>query len=164
MTKLGWVAISWLALLIALLIILPLILLMSWLSWAHFVQSPLYAAKYFEGLVKIEDLQESRRWHWGSHPWADDALGCTYAIATLPDDRPIEPPSKWSDMWEDTPVRIPDGQHDVLNACTYLWPDSLVTRLQNAHDQPESFYSYGRQTLLLYSPAENIVARIHFGD
>lgn len=156
---LGWIVLALLVLLVG----VPLLLLAGWLSWAHFVQSPLYAANYFDGRVEIERVLESRRWHWGSLPW-NGGFGCTYAIAALPISASIESPDSWADMWQETPIRIPDGKMNILERCTYLWPKSLVERLNTAASKPGSYYIYGHNTLLLYSSGENVVAKICFGD
>lgn len=143
---------------------IPLAALAVWWLWAHFVQSPNFAANYFDGVVKIESVLESRRWHWGSHPWAGNSFGCSYAIATLPADASPRPPKNWGQNWDETPVQVSDGNHDILGDCTYLWSESLIESLTNAHGKPGSYYISGSETLLLYSPGEKIAARIRFGD
>ncbi len=149
---------------VGVLITLPIVLVMVWWSWIHFVQSPRFASTFFEDLLDIEDVVESRRWHWGSHPWADNVFGCSYAIASISGNAASTPPANWHADWVETPVAVPEGRHDILGACTYLWPEELNARLIRAHDEPGSYYSSNSETLLLYSPKERIAASIRFGD
>jgi len=130
----------------------------------HFIQSPRFASTYFEGLLDIEGVVESRQWHWGSHPWAGNVFGCSYAIANTSKNASLTPPKDWQADWVETPVTVPDGRHDILGECTYLWPEELTARLIQVHDQPGSFYSSNSETLLLYSPRVGIAAKIRFGD
>ncbi len=149
---------------IMILITLPIALVVAWWSWAHFVQSPRFAETFFEDLLEIEDIVESRRWHWGSHPWGGRDLGCSYAIVNISKKVPLALPMDWEADWTETPVTtVPDG-FDILAECTYLWSDKLVARLTRAHNKPGSYYSSTSETLLLYSPQEGVAARIRFGD
>lgn len=149
---------------LAVLVMVPTIAIFLWWCWAHFVQSPHFARTYFEGLLEFDDVAESRRWHWGSHPWGGSGFGCSYAIVNISETSSSTVPENWSGQWSATPVTVPDGRHDILGECKYLWPDDLNARLSRAHDNSGSYYSAGSETLLLYSPVEGIAARIRFGD
>lgn len=150
--------------LIGLVIALPVLAFLAWWGWAHFVQSPRYAANFFAGLVEFEDVVESRRWLWGRHPWGGSAFGCTYAIVRIPKTASPTPPATWERDWAATPVIVRDGRHDILDECRHLWPDALNARLIRAHDTPGSYYRSGPEVLLLYAPKEDLAARIRFGD
>lgn len=104
MKKIGVIVSYMLATIIA----LPIVLLFVWWCWAHFIQSPTVARTYFKDLPEFEDVAESRRWHWGSHPWGG--------------------------QWTETPVHVRDGRHDILAECAYLWSNELSTRLSRAHN------------------------------
>jgi hypothetical protein len=149
---------------LAIIIALPIVLLFVWFCWAHFIQSPTFARTYFKDLLEFEDVAESRRWHWGSHPWGGRAFGCTYAIVNIPNTASLSVPDNWGDQWTETPVHVRDGRHDILGECAYLWSNELSTRLSRAHDNVGSYHLGGQETLLLYSPVEGIAARICFGD
>ena len=100
--------------LIATLIALPMILSVVWLGWAHFVQSPQYAANYFDGVLNVDEVVESRRWIWGRHPWAGRGFGCTYAIVNIPESASPMPPESWSANWKTTPVETSEGRHALI--------------------------------------------------
>ena len=154
-------------------VLLPVAAIAAFWGFVHFVQSPLYAAQYFNGLTKIERVEASRRWHWGAHPWGGHALGCSFAIATLPLDAPATPPVRqndkrfpwnWPSEWESTPVATKAGHHAILDDCAYALSEELVLRLRKAHDAAGSFYVAGLEQLFIYSPEHRIIARIRFGD
>jgi len=149
---------------LAVLVMLAIVSIFAWWCWAHFVQSPLFARAYFEGLLAFDDVAESRRWHWGDHPWGGGAFGCSYAIVNISKTSSLVIPENWSGQWSETPVTVPDGRHDILGECTYLWPDDLNARLHRAHENSGSYYSATSETLLLYSPSQGVAARIRFGD
>lgn len=149
---------------LAVLVMLPIVAIFVWWFWAHFVQSPLFARTYFEGLIEFDDVVESRRWHWGHHPWAGLTFGCSYAVVNIPKASPSSIPKNWKGQWVETPVTVPDGRHDILGECTYLWPGDLSSRLNRAHNNPGSYYTATSETLLLYSPIEGVAAYIRFGD
>ena len=160
MKRIRKIAISVLGVLVA----LPLIAFFLWWCWAHFVQSPLFARTYFGDLLEYDDVVESRRWHWGQHPWGGGTFGCSYAIVSISPTTSPTIPDSWGGQWMETPVSVPDGRRDILGECTYLWPDDLNARLNRAHDNSGSYYTSTSETLLLYSPIEGIAARIRFGD
>jgi hypothetical protein len=150
--------------LLAALVILPVMLFLAWLGWAHFVQSPRYAASYFDGILETYTVAESRRWHWGSHPWAGTSFGCSYDIAYIPKSASTNPPLNWKADWIETPVVVPDGRYDILSECAYLWSDELVAQLTKASNNPSSYYASSLESLLIYSAKEGIAARMRFGD
>lgn len=158
---------------LAAIVLLPIAASILYLSYAHFIESPKYADHYFEGLAEVERIEASRRWHWGRHPWGGRAYGCSFAIATLPEDASIEPPRLaeprrhpwgWPAEWDSTPVVTEDGHHEVLEECAYALPRNLVARLRAAHDAPGSYYEAGLELLFLYAPEHRLIARIRFGD
>ena len=149
---------------LAVLVMAPAMAFFVWWCWAHFVQSPLFARTYFEGLLEFDDVAESRRWHWGSHPSGGRAFGCSYAIVNISKTSSSTVPENWSGQWSETPVPVRDGDHGIIGECKYLWPDDLNARLSRAHDNSGSYYSTVSETLFLYSPVEGIAARIRFGD
>ncbi len=62
-----------------------------------------YAAEYFN-FMPHEGVLESRIWHY-------EVFGCTYAIVSLSNTAPTEPPKQWADglAWNETPMRFKEG-------------------------------------------------------
>lgn len=125
----------------------------------RYVENHRYASKYFEGKVEFSEVLQSRRWI------EEGALGCTYAIVSLPNGSPQLPPDSWIGQWAETPVRVPVRRRNIINRCLNLYPETLAQRLNDAQTEPGSYYDFqGTEIILLYSSRKNIAAWVRYGD
>lgn len=150
----------------------PFAMVGMWSAYGHWVGSPTYAKRYFDGLIPVEGILASRSWHFEEHPWSAD--GCTFAIARLPKGVASTPPEPryaddwqfvWGGDWMDTPLPSQVNASDILDACIYLWPAELGLDLIAARDTPGAFAARRSiDTLFLYDPNRRLAARVRFGD
>jgi hypothetical protein len=136
-----------------------------------------YADDYFS-FMNYDEILETRKWHD-----IDIVLGCTYAIVSLVDASPSNPPNEWIDtsLWNKTPLQfkeeVKSGQGQCRNLiceCEYDLSPEAYQRLMRALSEPGSFYYLGwkppplddlyQDVILVYSPTERIAARVRFGD
>ncbi|MCU7797488.1 MAG: hypothetical protein KZQ75_10190 [Candidatus Thiodiazotropha sp. (ex Myrtea spinifera)] len=136
-------------------------------------QERYYADDYFS-FIDHDGVLESRKWH-------NKTFGCTYAIVSIVDAAKTNPPIEWIDssLWHQTPLLFKEerkaGQcRNLICECEYdLTPDTYQ-RLTRALSEPGSFYYLGwRQpphdplyqgSILVYSSAQKIAAKVRFGD
>ncbi|MCG7622379.1 hypothetical protein MHM97_03275 [Epibacterium sp. Ofav1-8] len=137
-------------------------------------EDPVYAEELFSGLLPVEQVLQSRKWHRrGAEPW-----DCTYAIVRLQAPVPDQPPTReWqNDLgwqyqfggdWSPTPAApLKATTRDALEFCGKYWPTELYTALKYARDSAGSWFDRDRigETLYLYAPRQRLAARIRFGD
>ncbi|WP_317960112.1 hypothetical protein [Phaeobacter inhibens] len=137
-------------------------------------EDPLYAIELFDGLLPVEKVLETRKWHAkGAEPW-----DCTYAIVRLKDVLPAEPPTRsWRNErgwqyrfggdWQRTPAApLGPNTRNAIQFCSKYWKDELVAEMQAVLHSDDAWYSQGRvgETLFIYAPQGRLAARIRFGD
>lgn len=135
-------------------------------------QDQKYASNYFSSMP-FETVLESRRWN-------QEALGCTYAVVSLEDAVPFEPPNQWLNgiTWNKTPLRFKEesrGQcRNLICQCEADWNPPHYQRLDRALSHPGSFYyllglepphdTIHQAVIFIYSQAEGVAAQVRFGD
>jgi len=117
---------------------------------------------------------ESRKWH-------SQALGCTYAIISLPGNASFAPPKQWLNeiAWYKTPVVFDKEAknyycHNLICNCEGELDSKTMGRLSSLLSNPGSFYyfhnhrpphSYMWQGVIyIYSKPEKLAAMVRFGD
>ena len=137
------------------------------------LQNQRYASDYFS-FMPVEKSLESRKWHF-------ETLACTYAVVSITEDAPHEPPAQWLEniTWSEAPLKFKEsvGSHDCRNLiceCQQNWQESNYGKLNRALSQPGSYYyltgqtapydRIGQAVLFIYSKPERIAARVRYGD
>ncbi len=135
-----------------------------------------FAAKKFS-FMPYEGVLESRKWLKGGL----GTFGCTYAIISLGDASPTNPPSQWIDssFWHQTPLRFKEkgkvGQcRNIICECESDWSPATYQLLTRALSESGSFYYLGwrkpphdtlyQEQIIVYSPVERVAAIVTFGD
>lgn len=133
-----------------------------------------YAAEYF-GFMTYETPLESRKWLRGS------TLGCTYAVVSLPESSPVEPPAQWLKeiTWYHTPAMFKKATktrycHNLICECKEDWSTETMNRLEKVLSSSGSFYYFhkhrpphremGQGVIYIYSKHEKVAAMVRFGD
>ncbi len=131
-----------------------------------------YAHAVFSGLVVIDDVLASRRWH----PLLGEPWDCTYAIVALTDTAPERPPSpkqitnwkyRFGGDWQPTPEPpLHDTTRAALAFCAQYFSADVATRLRTTLTTPGSWYVRDGvgENLYIYAPKHDIAAKIRFGD
>jgi hypothetical protein len=132
-----------------------------------------YADDYFS-FMNYGGVLDTRKWH-------NKTFGCTYAIVSLVDAAPSNPPNEWIDssLWHQTPLQFKEdvkyGQcRNLICECEYDLSPDAYQRLMRALSEPGSFYYLGwrqppvdalyQDVILVYSSTEKIAAKVRFGD
>lgn len=149
-------------------------LFVGWPAHTRATEDPVYAADLFEGLVLVEKILETRKYHGrDAEPW-----DCTYAIARLTEDAPLTPPTRAYDNplgwqyefggdWLPTPAApLRDTTRNAVAFCAQYWPVALGREIETALAGPGAWYSRDAvgETVYLYAPKQRLAARIRFGD
>ncbi len=137
-------------------------------------EDPVYADELFSGLLPVEEVLQSRKWHQrGAEPW-----DCTYAIVRLQAPALEQPPTRgWRNElgwqyqfggdWKPTPAPLlGETTRDALEFCRRYWSAELYTELKFALGSSGSWFDRDRvgETLYIYAPRQRLAARIRFGD
>lgn len=136
-------------------------------------EDPVYASELFEGLLPVEEILATRKWHVrGAEPW-----DCTFAIARLSEDMPATPPSReegklgwryqFGGNWKQTPApKLRSTTRDALAFCSKYWPRPLANELKSALSTHGAWFDRDGvgETLFIYAPKQRLAARVRFGD
>lgn len=154
-----------------------LVTVSGWMIWrvSSQLQNPGFAAHVFDGVVPVETIIASRKWHRiGAEPW-----DCTFAIATLAEGAPVEPPEdtradpgwrfRFGGIWPWRPTPAPplgDTTRDALAVCRSYWSDEIGRTLDHAMSTSGAWYARDPvgETVFLYAPDIRLAARIRYGD
>ncbi len=138
------------------------------------IEDPVYAMEYFEGILPVAEILESRKWHAkNAEPW-----DCTYAIARLTSEAPEHPPLRpyrnelgwqyeFGGDWAVTPApELRDTTRNAVAFCAKYWPRDLAIELHSALAAPGAWFVRDAvgETLFIYAPKQRLAARIRFGD
>jgi len=138
-------------------------------------QNRKFSAKYFSFLA-YDDSIESRKWlDFG------EGLSCTYAVVSLSESSPVEPPTEWLNEldWYRTPVVFEEAAktrhcYNLICECRQDWSKETTNRLDRVISSPGSFYYFhkhgpphramGQGVMYIYSNPEKVAAQVRFGD
>lgn len=137
-------------------------------------EDPIYAAQFFDGILPVEDVLASRKWH--SHE--AESWDCTYAIARLSPNRPEVPPSRprindlgwqyqFGGNWIQTPMPLlSDNMRDAISFCEKYWPQTLSDEIRGILGSFDAWYIRDPigETIFLYAPQQRLALRVRFGD
>jgi len=118
-----------------------------------------------------------------SRKWLDfgEGFGCTYAVVSLPESSPAEPPVQWLNetSWYRTPVMFKESSktrhcYNLICECKDDWGKETMNRLEKVLGSPGSFYYFhkhrpphremGQGVIYIYSKLEKVAAMVRFGD
>ena len=155
-------------------------LFVGWPEQTRRAEDPIFAAHFFEELLPVTEVLQSRRHHPRGETW-----GCTYAIARIGDPLPLHPPSRdlrerpvdpndqtpwdfhFGGDWLETPAAaLGANTKDSIGFCQINWPETLQQEMRDAMATPGAWYmrDVSRETLFLYAPEQRLAARVRFGD
>lgn len=143
-------------------------------------EDPIYASQLFEGLLPVEEVIASRRYH----PRGAEAWDCTNAIVRLTNDTPETPPSRvnkshlgsvdlvpWDFLfggaWDRTPAPASGpNTRDALDLCSKYWPVPVGHELKSVLYGAGGWFYRDQvgETLFVYARKQRLAARVRFGD
>lgn len=155
-------------------------LFVGWPEQTRRVEDPIFATHFFEGLLPVAEVLQSRRYNPRGETW-----GCTYAIVRIGDPMPLHPPSRdlrerpvdpkdlipwdfhFGGDWRETPAAaLGPNIKDSIGFCQIDWPETLVQEMRDALATPGGWYVRDvlSETVYLYAPKQRLAARVRFGD